>query len=88
MAVDAHRENGARDRADLVDRIGKSDTARLAALAGRHLRLDDARTDRDESRGRGLFGLAVNARRHGDAGRCQDACLGHMLEKIHRVCSL
>ena len=66
ITVDGHAENGLRHRRRLGSAVGFANTAGLAALAGRHLRLDHARTDGGEG-GFGLRGRsAQDAARHGN----------------------
>ena len=84
IVADAHAENLAGHLLRFVRSGGELDAAGLAALAGRHLRLDDARPD---IRGRhGRFGRAdaERAARHRNAGRRQNQRFCSVFLEVHR----
>ena len=72
IVADAHPENLARRLLRFVGSGGELDSAGLAALAGRHLRLDDARPDIGGRHGRFRRADAERAARHRNAGRRQN----------------
>ncbi len=82
VAADLKRQDGLGMSARLVRGRGEADAAGLAALAGRHLGLDDAWADLG-GRGGGLLGRRRDARgRHGDACLGEQG-LGGMLLEVH-----
>ena len=87
MLADGHAENARGGGLGLFRARGQLDAAGLAALAGRHLRLDHARADPP----RRLAGLVRRPRQHalrrGDA-RCPQQRLGRVLLEVHAETSV
>ena len=85
IVADAHAENLARPPASASSASGgELDAAGLAALAGRHLRLDDARPDIRGRHGRFRGADAERAARHRNAGRRQNQRFRGVFLEIHR----
>ena len=82
MLADAHAEDGGCGGPRLVRRGRQLDAAGLAALAGRHLRLDHARPELARRGGRLIGAGGQPALRRVDAGRPQHR-LGSVLLEVH-----
>jgi hypothetical protein len=84
VTTEPHAEHRLGRPRGLGRRIGWLDAARLAALAARHLCLDDNRAQPRGDLGRGAGVLRESALGDGDAGRLQQ-WLGGVLLEVHDV---